>query len=100
MSGNWTDKDKSVVKNAVARVSKRASEDALKKFRAYHVDSVDQLWKLEQEIRNWRRDQQTIYVQYDDAERRLTEWIRRGWLKISEISNLSDDRLGRIKKKI
>ena len=54
MDTNWTEKDKGVVKKAVACAKKRAEETVLGLFRAYPVEKVEQLWKLEQEIRAWR----------------------------------------------
>ncbi len=100
MNTNWTEKDKAVVKNAVARAKKRAEETVLGLFRAYPVEKVEHLWRLEQEIRAWRRECETLYVKYEDAETRMADWIRRGWLKLQEIESLSNERLQRIKKKI
>jgi hypothetical protein len=100
MNTNWTEKDKAVVKNALARAKKCVEETVLKQFRAYSVEKLEELWKLEQEIRAWRRDCETLYVKYEDAEARMADWIRKGWLKLQEIESLSDERLQRIKKKI
>ena len=68
-------------------------------YRTFNVESVDRLWKLEQEIRAWRRDREDIYLKYEDMEIRLVRWLRRGWLKPSELSGLDEDRLGRIQRR-
>jgi len=96
----WSEKDKAVFKNAVARVQKRARDAILKEFKAYKVDNPEQLWKLEQEIRTWRKEVSSIIVKYDNAETDMINWIRKGWLRISDINSMSDKRLSKIKAKI
>jgi len=95
----WNSKEKAVLKTAIDRARKRAEEEALKAFRSYRVSKVDDLWKLEQQIRARRKDHDDLYLHYESMEERLSRWIRRGWLKHSEISSLEETRLKRIQKK-
>lgn len=96
----WNSKEKAVLKTAIDRARKRAEEEALKAFRSYRVSKVDDLWKLEQQIRARRKDHDDLYLHYESMEERLSRWIRRGWLKHSEISGLEETRLKRIQKKV
>jgi hypothetical protein len=98
-NSKWTISEKAVLKRLVDVALRRANDDALKAYRAFNVESVDRLWKLEQEIRAWRKDREDIYLKYEDMEVRLARWLRRGWLKPSELSGLDEDRLGGIQRK-
>lgn len=98
-NAEWSTAEKAVAKAAVGRAKKRADEDALKAFRSIRVGNADDLWKLEQQIRGWKKDRDDLYLTYEEMEDRLARWIRRGWLTYSEISGLDEARLKRIRRK-
>lgn len=95
----WTPSEKTVLKRAVEVALKRSSDDALKEYRSIKVESAERLWRLEQDIRAWRKDREDIYLKYEDMDVRLARWLRRGWLKVSELSGLDERRLARISRK-
>ncbi len=95
----WNTKEKALLKVALDRAKKRAEEEALKAFKSFRVAKVDDLWKLEQQIRGWKKDREDLYLKYENMEERLARWLRIGWLKQSEISGLDETRLKRIRRK-
>ncbi len=100
MSHGWSERDKAALKAAIERARSRAEEDVLREYRAISVKCVDDLWPLEHKVRAWRRlFEERFRVNYATAESDLIEWLRRGWMKRSDLQSLSPDRRDRITKK-
>ncbi len=88
------------MKAAVDRARRRSEEEVLREYQAVDVESVDDLWALEQKIRGWHRQcDGRFHINYVTADADLREWLRRGWLKLSDLQSMSKERLDRITKK-
>jgi len=100
MSSSWSESDKKIVKVALLRAQKRAEEDAIRQFKAIQIGSIDDLWSLELKIRQWRKEcgSGRFYFNYDSVEKLLGECLSREWLLATDLSSLSESRLGNIKK--
>jgi hypothetical protein len=100
MSTGWSDQDKAVLKAAVERARKRAEQEVLREYQTLRIQSVSDLWALEQKIRGWRRQcDGRCYINYTTADADLREWLERGWLKLSDLQSMSKERLERITRK-
>jgi len=100
MPSTWSVSDKRIVKIALLRAQKRAEEDAVKRFKTIQIGSVNDLWSLELKIRQWRKEcgSDRFYFSYDSVEKLLGECLSREWLLATDLSSLSESRLGNIRK--
>ena len=100
MSHGWSESDKNVVRTALERARKRAEDEALKLLNSQQIQNIDDLWKLELKIRDWRREygDGRFYFSYESVERLLGEFLSRGWTLESDLASLSEERLENIKK--
>jgi hypothetical protein len=97
MSHGWSQGDKSVVKVATERARRRAEQEAMQLHQNYKVENIDDLWRLELQIREWRKERQYQFgLNYETANRQLAHWLVRGWLQKSELARLSQERLNEI----
>ena len=93
MSHGWSEQDKKIIKTALARAQKRADEEALKLFQESRVQSIEQLWDMELKIRQWRKERLCISVfSYEFAEHKIRELLEKGWLLMSDLQSLSEER--------
>lgn len=101
MSSGWSQHDKAVAKSAVARARRRAEDEAIALHARYKVNSIGDLWALEQLIRQWRKEREGCGIlNYQTADEQFAKWLARGWLHHSDLANLSPDRLAAIKAKV
>ncbi|GEM_PF-1706965 len=97
MSDGWSENDKAVAKAASERARKRAHEEAIALHAGYTVDTIDDLWRLEQLIRQWRKERRGCgHLSYETANDTLALWLAREWLQLSDLSRMSPDRLADI----
>jgi hypothetical protein len=99
MSHGWSQSDKDLVKSALARAQKRANDEALQLFKNESIRTIDDLWSLEMKIRDWKKERYgKFYFDYSTVEKLLCQCIKRGWLRISDLQSMSEERLEKIKK--
>lgn len=100
MSSGWSDADKSVAHEAAKRAKAAAENEALGLFQAYPVKKVEDLWNLELQIREWRRDRHHVFtLNFARAEDQIVGWLARGWIDSTDIDSFSESRLEKIRKK-
>ncbi|MBN8709452.1 MAG: hypothetical protein J0I10_08735 [Verrucomicrobia bacterium] len=100
MSQGWSATDKSVAHKAAARAEAKAEAEVLELFRAYPVKNADDLWRLELQIREWRRERKHAFtLNFERAEDQLAEWLHKAWLSPGDLAALSDTRRERIRAK-
>jgi hypothetical protein len=93
MNPRWTEQDKKIVRTAFVRAQKRADEEALKLFHESRVQTVEQLWEMELKIRQWRKERVCVSVfSYEFAGRKIQELLKQGWLLMSDLQSLSEER--------
>jgi hypothetical protein len=99
MSHGWSQNDKAVAKVAAERARRSAEQEAIQLHQTYKVENIDDLWRLELQIREWRKERQHRFtLNYETASKQLAHWLARGWLKESELEKLSSERLDEIVK--
>ena len=99
MSHGWSQSDRDVAKSALARAQKRANKEALQLFKNVSVRTIDDLWSLEMKIRDWKKERfGKFYFHYATVEKLLSQCIERGWLRVSDLQSMSEERLERIKR--
>jgi hypothetical protein len=97
MSHGWSQNDKGVAKAAAERARRRAEQEAMQLHQNYKVENIDDLWRLELKIREWRKERQYEFtLNYETANKRLAQWLARGWLQKSDLGRLSPERLDEI----
>ncbi len=98
MSDGWSDSDKAVAKAAADRARKRAEEEAIALHAAYPIRVIDDLWRLEHVVRDWRKDRAGCgSFSYATANETFAKWLARGWLHLADLSRMSADRVADIK---
>jgi hypothetical protein len=98
MSRGWSSNDKDVAKAAAERARRRAEEEAMRLHRDYRVESIDDLWRLELKIREWRQERQYRFtLNYETANQQLAHWLAKGWLHETDLAKISPERLDEIK---
>jgi len=97
MDRPWTDSEKVVARSVLKKVESRVRKEVVRRCGEYRIETVEDVWNLEQEIRIWRRDFRYFNLNYHDLEQTLASWMDEGLLKPGEIEKLDADRLIRIK---
>jgi hypothetical protein len=98
MNSGWTPNDKAVAKAAAERARRRAEQEAMRLYAEYKVRSIDDLWALEQKIREWRKIRgHSFGLEYQRANQQLAGWLSMGWLLESDLKHMSPERLSAIK---
>ena len=101
MSHGWSERDKAALKAAIDRARGRAEEEVLREYRAIPVRRVEDLWPLEHKVRSWRvMFEGRFRINYATLESDVIDWLRRGWMKLSDLQSLSPDRLDRMRRMI
>ena len=97
MSTGWSPSDKTVAQKAYVKAKSAAEAEAIRVHREKKIERIEDLWGLELQIREWRRERQHVFtLNYDSAEESISEWIRKGWISKDDISGFSEQRLARI----
>jgi len=98
MSHGWSQSDKAVAKVAAERARRRAEQEAMQLHRNYKVENIEDLWRLELQIREWRKERQYQFtLNYETASKQLARWLARGWLQESDLARLSPEQLDEIR---
>jgi len=98
MSRGWSESDKAVAKVATERARRRAEQETIKLHQNYKVENIDDLWRLELQIRQWRKERQYQFgLSYETANKQLAHWLAKGWLLESDLARMSPERLNEIK---
>jgi len=100
MNENWSPKEKATARAAFDTAVSRAETEYLQKHGQFPASSLEELWALEKEIREWRKEFQSIFSQYSYSYLMMTFTIcvGRGWLKIEELQGLEAEKLARIRR--
>jgi hypothetical protein len=97
MSRGWSESDKAVAKVAAERARRRAEQETIKLHQNYKIENIDDLWRLELRIREWRKERQHRFtLNYEIASKQLAHWLAKGWLQESDLARLSPERLNEI----
>ncbi len=95
----WPRADKHLAHDLTERASENSGAELLRWFRETEVDDVEDLWKLEEKIREWRKERAFEFnMRYSRIESDLAIWIRRGWLTLEDVRGFSTERFERIRR--
>jgi len=98
MELSWSKSDKAIARRAYDQALKNANEEILTHHRNHPVTSIDDIWKLEGQIREWRKDLGSIFIySYSKLIFIFCISIRRGWLDLESLSGLSEPIYERIR---
>lgn len=101
MELKWSPRDKGIARRAYDQALANARKEILAHHKNHPVASIDELWDLEQQIREWRKDLQSIFTySYSRLAYIFGIVIRRGWLHLDDLSGLSEPILERIRKMV
>jgi len=99
MSTTWPEKEKAVARAAFDRAASAAEKEIIKRHAAYPLESLDDLWNLEQEIRKWRKEHGYIFqYRYSHLDECFGICVRRNWLTLENLRGLGEERLQRIRR--
>jgi hypothetical protein len=97
MGEGWSENDKAVAKAASERARKRACDEAIALHSRYTIDTIEDLWRLEQLIGQWRKERVSFgHFSYENANETFALWLARGWLQLSDLGRMSPERLADI----
>lgn len=99
MSETWSPKEKRAARAIYDGVMERAEADFLTRHRAKEVNSFEELWAYEEELREQREDfQQIFHYAYSRLDLCFGIAMRRGWIAEEELQGLREERIERIKR--
>lgn len=98
MSDHWSTEDQNAARVIFDRASNKAKSEFIERHKMKKIHTIEELWAYELELREWRREYQTIFqYTYSTLDTCFGIALRRGWLTKDNLSGLRDERIERIK---
>jgi hypothetical protein len=90
MDHSWSPRDKAIARRAYDEALANAKKEIFTLFKEQSIASTDDLWDLEEWIREQRKEMSSIFIySYSKLELVFCISIRRGWLKLESLEGLS-----------
>jgi hypothetical protein len=96
---SWSKREKQIAHTAFEQALEREAAALVAEVRAKAaaISDLDDLWQLEQFLRNKRRDLEERYdYRYSVLLYVFADLIQAGWLSLDELAGLSDDKRARL----
>lgn len=95
----WTKAEKKVAKEAFDLAYQRECKKIINDIKKYKLEQPDDIWSLSKMLQEREKEINNIYdYRYSQLIIVFGILIKRGFLKISELDGLSDDKIKQIKK--
>ena len=99
MGDHWSTEEKKAARAIFDRAAARARSDFLERHRSKKINTIDELWAYELEIREWRREyQKSFQYTYSALDVCFATALRNGWLALTDLGGLKAERIERIKE--
>jgi hypothetical protein len=99
MSDNWTPAEKKAARVIFDRALENARKEILDFHRNKEIAELDDLWEYEREIREWRKEFDSIFqYRYSYLDLCFVISLGRGWLRNGDLAGLSEERIARLTK--
>lgn len=98
MDKQWSPKEKNAARQIFDLAVANAQKDMTRRHSEKRITTLDDLWKYELEIREWRREvQTTLQFTYSRLAICFAHCLQKGWLTESNLEGLCAERLEQIK---
>ena len=91
---DWTAADKKVARVQYDKALAAAQKECMNFVRSHPVESIQDVWKLEDGIREWGKEIADLFeYRYSRLDLTFCIFVRRGWLTWEDIAGFSEERL-------
>lgn len=98
MEKQWSPKERNAARQIFDLALANAQKDMIRRHSEKRISTLDDLWKYEMEIREWRREfQTTLQFTYSTLAICFAHCLQKGWLTESNLEGLCAERLEQIK---
>lgn len=99
MNKQWSPAEKKAAHRIFDLAVDNAQKDVLNRHSAKRINTIDDLWEYEREIREWRKEiYNTFQFTYSTLAVCFGLCLRKGWLAESDLAGLCEERIDSILK--